>query len=643
MKKISLILLVLRFIFPFQNTFAQNISVESKLKIDSLKKELALTKYDSAKVRLSYCIGQVVFITRIGYWDSVVSDAHKYHVPLFEGRASNALGYVCRLQNVDEKAIISLNRSYEIAKKIGNKPGMIPPLLNLSSFYLVRSNVKKSLDYCFRALKIAEEIKDKNKIATLYSEIGLCYFSSGEINKALKIHLKCLEVCKEMKDDERTAITLMDIGTDYSEIPDQSKSIAYYMETKKYTDKFNENITSVRVNTSIGSAYQELGQIDSAFKYSSKAYKIAEKLNSANAIISTMASLAGINFKKGDLKTSKKLALEAIEMSKSVNFSMQIPSLAELLKNIYIQENNYKDALKFYELSVAVRDTISNEGIRKQALEKEFTYDLEKKENENKLLTQQNQIQLLEIRQNKYFLAGSVGLLLLIIIITFLFFRQNKLRNEQQSAQLEQKLLLSQMNPHFIFNSLQAIQNFILKHNEKEAVKYLSSFASVTRNVLENSRMEVIPLKKEIALLENYLQLQKLRFKNRFDYEIIVDESIDIENMKIPPMLSQPFIENAVEHGFHNIEGEGKITVSYAIKNNALEMEIIDNGNGMKNEYSQNKQHQSLALEITKERVALMSKKIKNKVLFIMSEAFPFEKERKGVKVNFRLPLAMLS
>jgi sensor histidine kinase YesM len=234
------------------------------------------------------------------------------------------------------------------------------------------------------------------------------------------------------------------------------------------------------------------------------------------------------------------------------------------------------------------------------------------------------------------------AVLILVFMVAYLFVRQNKIKAEQANSLLEQKLLRSQMNPHFIFNSLQAIQNYILKHDEKQAVKYLSSFAAVTRNVLENSRMDAIPLKKEISLLENYLQLQKLRFKSRFEYEIVVDEAIDTENTAIPPMLAQPFIENAVEHGFHDIH-DGRITVLYALKEKELVMEIIDNGIGMKDGYSQSKQHRSLALEITRERVDLMNKKAKEKVLFDIGEAFPMLNERKGVKIRFFLPLRVQS
>src|SRR6218665_125343 len=195
------------------------------------------------------------------------------------------------------------------------------------------------------------------------------------------------------------------------------------------------------------------------------------------------------------------------------------------------------------------------------------------------------------------------------------------------------------MNPHFIFNSLQAIQGYIVSNDIKESVRYLGAFSLVTRHVLENSRTDHVPLHKEIDLLKNYLQLQQLRFMNRFEYVVQVDESINSSLINIPPMLLQPFIENAVEHGMHDIESGGRIEVGYRIEGSQLVMEITDNGYGLSGKLRHNRSHRSLALEITRERIALMNRREKNKTIFAITDAFPDEAERKGVKVVFRFSL----
>jgi LytS/YehU family sensor histidine kinase len=191
------------------------------------------------------------------------------------------------------------------------------------------------------------------------------------------------------------------------------------------------------------------------------------------------------------------------------------------------------------------------------------------------------------------------------------------------------------MNPHFIFNCLQAIQSFI---EEKRAVKYLSSFGALTRSVLENSRMESIPLDKEIALLRHYLDLQKMLHEQQFDYTIYIDPKLDPEDITIPPMLAQPFIENAIEHGMRDIESGGMIEIRFTMDDHFLYFEAKDNGVGLNQNVTKSTEHRSLATVITSERLELINKGRSKKATFTISESFPGHK-RKGVKVNFRIPV----
>ncbi|MES2680151.1 MAG: histidine kinase [Bacteroidota bacterium] len=621
------------------NIIAQSpISREGRI-VDSLKKELRIAKEDSTKIKLRYEIGDHGSVLRVGYWDSLAKDAHIHHVYLTECWALNNVAFVSHLNGDTSRFIGYQEKSIKIAEENNYKSTQLNLLLNYGNFCILNLKLRKGLSIAYKGLKLAEELKDKDAIANFNGLLGLAYWTTGDYNKALTKRLESLKLKTELNDSVSICTALINLGDTYEMLNDLPNAGRCYMESIRFFPQQSKGHIACMVYSAVGAGYKMKRQYDSAAFFLEKAYKIAESNNLKKGMLGSLVQIADNNYLMGKNSEAKTQAAEALKLCRSINFIAQIPVAALTLKKILLKDKNYKEALEAYEIHVTTKDSIANEKNRKLASENEFDYEFEKKENENKLLVQQNQIQALELRQNNYFLLGMGVLVLLVLVIAYLFIRQNKIKTEQQSSQLEQKLLRSQMNPHFIFNSLQAIQNFILKHDEKEAVRYLSSFASVTRNVLENSRMEFIPLKKEITLLENYLQLQKLRFKNRFDYEIHVDETIDIENTTIPPMLAQPFIENAVEHGFHDLKGQGRITVSYTIGKNELLMEIVDNGIGMKEGYAQSKQHQSLALEITKERVALMNKKAKQKVLFTIGEAFPLQEEQKGVKVSFSLPL----
>lgn len=499
--------------------------------------------------------------------------------------------------------------------------------------------LKTAVDQFYEALKLAEELRDKAKIAYVYSKLANCNFSSGELKASLAYNRKALALYQQLNCSEGIAVLHHAIGADYFAMNKVSLCVAYYLKNKSYLSQLPQNINTSQVYIAIAAAYRLCDQYDSAHKYADIGYRIACRTGSKAAIVSAMSTLSSIYFYSGNLRMALKTGNEALAILNTIHFTLQVSDLALLLKKINIQAGDYKEALRVYELYINARDTLTNNTNRRLALEKEFNYNLEKKESENKLLAQQYKIQSLELEQKDYLLLGLGAVVVLIAVIAYLLIRQNRLRADQKNMQLEHRLLRSQMNPHFMFNSLQAIQTFILTEDRRQAESYLGSFASLMRSVLENSRLESISLKKEIALLENYMRLQKLRFGNRFTYEIITGDSVNVEDLSIPPMLAQPFVENAIEHGFHGNNNDGRIVIFYAVQNDKLTMEVTDNGAGLKSKPSSGKTHQSLAISITKERIALLNRKAKNNAFFSIEEAFPVEPERKGVKVTFHLPL----
>jgi len=216
---------------------------------------------------------------------------------------------------------------------------------------------------------------------------------------------------------------------------------------------------------------------------------------------------------------------------------------------------------------------------------------------------------------------GLEILIILASIILIVKYREKKIKEQNRFLSLEQKLLRSQMNPHFIFNSLSSIQSFIFENNPIEAGSYLSRFAELIRSILYNSREEFITLENEIKTLKNYFELQQLRYNHKFDFEIDVDPEIFPEEISIPPMIAQPFIENAVEHGIKYIEDKGLISVSFTLMDDSILLIVGDNGIGIKAAKNlKNKkasEHKSLATVITRERIEILNKG-KRKKLYSM-------------------------
>ncbi|MGL4597850.1 MAG: sensor histidine kinase, partial [Bacteroidia bacterium] len=262
-----------------------------------------------------------------------------------------------------------------------------------------------------------------------------------------------------------------------------------------------------------------------------------------------------------------------------------------------------------YEKYVVLNDSLSSEKTKKEALEKAFAYDIEKKQNENLLLSQRNAIQKLQINQSNVILLGAAGVFLVLLVILFLYKRQVRYRAEFLQLQSEQRLLRSQMNPHFIFNSLNAIKQFVMLGRNQEAELYLSKFSKLIRNLLERSMEENIRVSEEMEILNGYLEMESLRFEDSFQYELSCDESTEFKNFRIPQSMLQPLVENAIWHGLLPKENDRKVTISL-VRNSekTIQCTIDDNGVGRKEVTKplDNHKSKSLAIHFIQQRLSRM-------------------------------------
>ncbi|MCW3072477.1 MAG: hypothetical protein JWO44_2367 [Bacteroidetes bacterium] len=252
----------------------------------------------------------------------------------------------------------------------------------------------------------------------------------------------------------------------------------------------------------------------------------------------------------------------------------------------------------------------------------------------------------------------ALAVIIIVSVVFFIFkWRENRIRSKAEEQQrklqlekdvveLEQKALRLQMNPHFIFNALNSIQSQIGTDNEQAARYYLAKFSRLMRQILDNSRNTVITLEEEVNTLENYLLIEKFCNGDRFDYKISVDPAIEKDYIKIPPMLLQPFVENAIKHGLKYMEGEkrGLIEVEFIEKNGLLECSVQDNGIGRTrseemNRISKETYHKSTALLVTQERLDLLQEG-KNIQSLEIIDLYDEQGNASGTKVILRIPLS---
>jgi tetratricopeptide (TPR) repeat protein len=327
-------------------------------------------------------------------------------------------------------------------------------------------------------------------------------------------------------------------------------------------------------------------------------------------------TLGNVQQTLGNYRQAAENGLRAYSLGREKEMPLVVSDASLLLSDIYSKTGRGDLAYRYLREHMQLKDSISSDEFLKQVTRLEIQYDFDKKEKTAEFArAQERVIQEGKIRQQGLYLRGLLALLLLLALFSLLYIRHNRLMAKYARIDLEQRLLRTQMNPHFIFNSLCAVQDLIIADKPQKANAFLTKVSRLMRNILENSREEYIALDKEIETLRLYLEVQQLRFEKGFDYEISVDQTIDLENISVPPMLAQPCVENSIEHGLLPGKDGGRVTVSYAIRDGLMMLEVTDNGVGREKaaEETPRMKKQSISTRLTEKRLEHFRKILKEK------------------------------
>jgi tetratricopeptide (TPR) repeat protein len=533
----------------------------------------------------------------------------------------------------------------EVAKQMKSRLLIASCFGNIGLEYSAMGDFPKAMDYQLKALKVYEELGDVRNLAYMNTNMADFFYRQKDPVQAQEYSEKALKLFRELKDSSFIGLGLANLSSILYELKKHQRSLDLTLEALEIKKRMQDSVGMAHCYQNMANAYYVLEHYDLALKFGELAIRIFTRSNK-----NYYASLAYLNLANVylDLKEYPK-AIKSVEKGSAIANSIKAYDMVlfgyEIYINIYKAQKNYQEELKYTKLKIAMDDSIFSAEKSKQIKTLEIKYGTEKKEKEISELTQQTKIQQLEISRNWLLTIGLVILAVLILVLAIVVLRQNKLKANQNKIEVEQKLFRSQMNPHFIFNALIAIQNYVYKHPPAEVAGYIARFAKLMRLTLENSRNELVTIEKEIDSLKYYLELQQLRFENKFDYEIKLDEEMDASSFSIPPMLAQPFIENAIEHGIMNkLDGKGNILVQFTHREKMIELIIEDNGIGIdtskKQKAGEGPKHHSLATTITEERLALLNKKNKQKFSFSISDLKNDQGASRGTQVKILMPEA---
>jgi len=482
----------------------------------------------------------------------------------------------------------------------------------LGQYYLSLADYDKAIGYFIRAKEIFS-LFDPLGAVNAKGIIGTSYMEWGNLDKAEEYYKSALRDLIRLNEVYNSGFYDA-LGDICFERHDYKRALRYYFGGRKHSGLPHFRASNL---VRIASVHLQLGSYDSALYYLESADTIRQKEKS-NIIFSS--NFIDIDFyfyeyyaAKGNGKHALKYleaALQEAQLDKNVSLLLKYTN--ELF-SFLLKQGDSLHALRYLIQYHTLNDSLT--AINTHARIATFEIEQQSQQTENEI----EQLKVQKTTQRKYYLIGGAFLLLIIIgVISRIFYKRKRDREQlstdfkKQLAQAESKALRAQMNPHFIFNSLNSINSFVMDQKHEIASDYLIKFSKLIRLILDNSRSETISIEKELETLKLYVILESARFDNKFKCVYHVAEDVDTNSIKIPPMLLQPFVENAIWHGLMQKEGNGTITIEIKMKNEELlNVSISDDGIGREKAAelkSKSATHKSHGLKVTSQRIEMMNK-----------------------------------
>jgi len=557
----------------------------------------------------------------------------------------------------------------------------IPSLIGLAEktqgvSYFYQGVFDSALHHYNKAIPKFLEAKQELDVGKVYNNIAIIYRRTSKSELALENYLKAKEIYEQVDYVKGIASIYSNVGGVYYNLGNYKETERYYLLSLALLEKLNFGARIAKVNMNLGVLYLGQGQLDKASVYLNKANILTEEYGKLRDKGEVLINLGDLAFYKKEYKKALDLYVKCESIRLQINDYWGLPknyiftakclteigrykealvklkeseticlqyNLREDLHDTYVQQSilfekmkEFEQALIYHKKNVEIRDSIDKSN-RSKTLEKlEFTHFLDLKEKELA-------IKDLDLSRKNILLLSLLGFILFGVAFILFYLRSRSHQNKLQTLSLEQKIRLSQMNPHFLFNSLSVIQDFILDRENDKAFNYMSKLTGLIRGVLENSTQDYITVREELDILTAYIELQNLRFDNDISYRFDIDSDIDLDEIRIPPMLAQPIIENALIHGElrNNPDAEIKICLLKNVDKDSIDFTIEDNGVGINSKQKSLSMHKPMATDILKDRVRIYNYYSKDDLSIEVIDLKGLNKDLHGTRVRFSIPLFM--
>ena len=478
---------------------------------------------------------------------------------------------------------------------------------SMACCYLVLFQNKEGFEHLYKARAYWDKTANARGLAGNMFLEGKMLIGNGGEKRSLELWDKALSLCRTHGMNDLRS-TISGYAASYWLASNQyEKAIAMYKEWFKVPNQ--DPLLTAYYLANLGSAYMNLKDFEKASFYTDSAIALAHRMQFRDMEGSLIFNKACQAFDQGKLSESENLALQSLPLVQEYGGLGYLVESYGLLMDIYKAKREFEKALVYSELYFKTNDSL-------RKLERQSEYrDLDRKYQsslKSQKIKEQEALLEAESREKRMFGFAGLGVLVVSLLGGTLFFVNRKRKESQletEIAESEMKALRAQMNPHFMFNSLNAIQQMVMNQENDNAYQYLDAYARLTRQILENSEKKWITVREELRFLELYLQIESLRFGHTFRYQLEVSDEVMPNSDKLPAMVVQPVVENALKHGLLPKQGEKRLRIFFDRKDEGpLEVVVEDNGVGRAAAGAVPKEtdHHSMSLGITENRLRLL-------------------------------------
>jgi tetratricopeptide (TPR) repeat protein len=542
-----------------------------------------------------------------------------------------------------EEATKYFEKSIAVLTVLGDEKGVLITKNIIAVIYIIQGRHAEALEILNKNLEAFKKDVDIIGIAEASSNIGIIYLERKQYNKAKQYFEEALKCYKQLKHPRDVAKNLINLGTVFINTKQTKLGQKYFEEALTINKQINNYEGLVDCYNNIGSILLLEDKPKLALDNFKSSLDLSLSLEDKRKICISKIKLSEANFLLKNYFKALDYALSGLKIANDLNMLEEQKEVNQILSNIYNSQGDYKNSLLYFKQFKKLNDSLFNKENIEKITQLEYEYKYKQKidsANIRELKLTKTVLKTtndLEKSQQNLLLGIITFLAIAMVLGSIIFFL--RLRNSKAKTEniiIEQKLLRSQMTPHFIFNSLSVLQGMILNNEESKSMSYLSKFSKLLRITLENSRDKTVLLSQELEAVENYLSLQNIE-NEKISFKLSVDDEIKTNELKVPPMLIQPFVENAIEHAFKNQKENCSIEIKLTLDDSKLICEILDNGIGIdSSERNQNKNKKSLATKITSERLQYLSKDFNMEGSITIEDRSKFKEQ--GTKVTIQIP-----